>query len=218
LNTSASRFSAAVLISGGGSNLQAIIDACQAGTLDLELAAVLSNKPRAGGINRARQAGIPVDVVENTAFANREQFDEVVADTLERYAPDLLILAGFMRILSAAFVQRFEGKIVNIHPSLLPEYTGLHTHQRVLDAGEQRHGATVHFVTAELDGGPPIIQGRVAVLEDDDADTLAARVLETEHRIYPEAARLIASGRIEYRDGQTFFDGKQLQQPLQYPL
>lgn len=218
MNTTASGFSAAILISGGGSNLQAIIDACQAGTLDLDLAVVLSNKPRAGGIERARQAGIPVEVVENTAFANREQFDGALADTLGRYAPDLLILAGFMRILSAAFVRRFEGRIVNIHPSLLPEYPGLHTHQRVLDAFEQTHGATVHFVTAELDGGPPIIQGRVAVLEDDDASTLAARVLETEHRIYPEAARLIASGRIEYRDGQTFFDGKRLQQALQYPL
>lgn len=197
--------------------MQAIIDAGKAGTLDLDLALVLSNNSRAGGIERARQANIPVEVLPNTAFADRQEFDSALAETLEAYSPDLLILAGFMRILCAAFVRRFEGRIVNIHPSLLPAYPGLHTHQRALDAGDQWHGATVHFVTAELDGGPPIMQGRVPILLDDDADSLAARVLETEHRIYPEALRMIAAGRIQYRDGQSYFDGRLLRQPLQYP-
>lgn len=206
--------SAAVLISGGGSNLQALIDACQAGTLDLRISVVLSNNPRAGGLERARRAGIPTEVVEHARWPQRADFDRAVAASLDRYSPDFLLLAGFMRILGEEFVQRYEGRILNIHPSLLPAYPGLNTHQRALDADETWHGATVHFVTADLDAGPPIIQGRVPVLKGDNADTLAARVLTIEHRIYPQAAGLLSSGRVRYDDGQVCLDGEPLSEPL----
>jgi phosphoribosylglycinamide formyltransferase-1 len=204
------------LISGGGSNLQAFIDAVQNRSLDLHLAVVLSNKPDAFGLQRARDAGIPIECVQNGDFDDRGSFDAAVAGILDRYQPDLVILAGFMRILSAAFVQRYAGRIINIHPSLLPKYPGLQTHQRAIEAADRWHGATVHFVTEELDSGPLIIQGRVPVSERDSADTLAARVLKIEHRIYPEAARLFASGRLAFRDGQAWLDGEPLAHPLQH--
>ena len=204
------------MISGGGSNLQAFIDAVQNRSLDLHLAVVLSNKPDAFGLQRARDAGIPIECVQNGDFDDRGSFDAAVAGILDRYQPDLVILAGFMRILSAAFVQRYAGRIINIHPSLLPKYPGLQTHQRAIEAADRWHGATVHFVTEELDSGPLIIQGRVPVSERDSADTLAARVLKIEHRIYPEAARLFASGRLAFRDGQAWLDGEPLAHPLQH--
>ena len=210
------RTTAAVLISGGGSNLQAFIDATSAHSLDLEICVVLSNRSQAGGLERARRANIPVECVASGDFADRVEFDRAIAATLDPYHPDLIILAGFMRILSAEFVRHYEGRILNIHPSLLPLYPGLHTHQRAIDAGDRWHGATVHFVTAELDAGPAIIQGRVAVLESDDAETLAARVLEVEHRIYPEAVRLIVDKRVSYRQGQALLDGQALAEPLQH--
>ncbi len=207
---------AAVLISGSGTNLQAFIDRTQAGELDLDLCLVLSNKPDAAGLERARNAGIEVECVEHRDYPAREDFDAALVATLDRYHPDLVILAGFMRILTPVFIDHFAGAILNIHPSLLPKYPGLDTHQRALDAGDKWHGSTVHFVTEELDGGPPVIQGRVPVKAGDTATTLAARVLTVEHRIYPEAAALYAAGRLEYRDGHAWLDDQILDKPLQY--
>ena len=210
------RSSAVVLISGGGTNLQAFIDAVQADELDLELRAVISNRPDAFGLTRARQAGIETVCIDHTQFGDRLAFDASLASAIDQLEPDFVILAGFMRILSAGFVERFEGRILNIHPSLLPKYPGLNTHQRALDAGDAWHGVTVHFVTAKLDGGPPIIQGRVPIRPGDDASTLAARVLDVEHQIYPEALRLLVSGRLVWRDHQAFFDGKSLTAPIHF--
>jgi phosphoribosylglycinamide formyltransferase-1 len=207
---------AAVLISGSGTNLQAFIDRTQSGDLELDLCVVLSNKPHAAGLERARNAGIEVECVEHRNYPAREDFDAALVATLDRYRPDLVILAGFMRVLTPVFIDHFAGAILNIHPSLLPKYPGLDTHQRALDAGDEWHGSTVHFVTEELDGGPPVIQGRVPVKPGDTATTLAARVLTVEHRIYPEAAALYAAGRLEYRDGHAWLDDQILDKPLQY--
>lgn len=207
---------AAILISGGGSNLQAFIDAVAAQTLELQIPVVVSNRADAAGLSRARNAGIETACISNSVFADREQFDAALADLLDRFRPDLILLAGFMRILTASFVARYEGRIMNIHPSLLPAYPGLHTHQRVINAGDRRHGCTVHFVTERLDGGPAIIQARVPVMEDDDADTLAARVLKMEHQIYPRAAALFAAGRLQYRDGAAWLDGEALEEPIRF--
>jgi phosphoribosylglycinamide formyltransferase-1 len=209
---------AAVLISGSGTNLQAFIDAIADGSLDVDIAVVVSNRPDAYGLTRAQDVGIATECVQNEEYPDRESFDKALADTLDRYDPDLLILAGFMRILTNNFVQRFEGKILNIHPALLPDYPGLNTHQRVIDAGEQWHGSTVHFVTAELDAGPRILQGRVPVHADDTASLLSARVQAVEHKIYPEAAALFASGRLEFRDGESWLDGTKLNEPVQFDV
>jgi phosphoribosylglycinamide formyltransferase-1 len=206
---------AAILISGSGTNLQAFIDAVADGTLDMELAVVLSNKEEAYGLTRAEQAGIATECVSHTGFATRADFDAALIATLSSYQPDLIVLAGFMRILTRRFIRHFVGRILNIHPSLLPKYPGLNTHQRAIDAGDDWHGSTVHFATEELDGGPCIIQGRVPVLADDSAASLAERVLEIEHRIYPEAAALFAAGRLEHVCGKVLLDGKQLNKPLQ---
>ncbi len=208
---------AAVLVSGGGTNLQAFIDAARDGRLDLELRAVVSDNPDAKGLQRARLAGLPAECVPRADHADAPAFEEALANRLARYRPDLLILAGFMRILSGAFVARYEGRILNIHPSLLPRFRGLNTHQRAIDAGDRWHGCTVHFVTERLDGGPRIAQARVPVLPGDTAATLAARVLEQEHRIYPWAAGLVAAGRVRYADGAAWYDGEPLQDPLPFP-
>jgi len=186
-----------VLISGGGSNLQAFIDAAADPAYPCEVVAVISNRAGVFGLERAARADIPAEVLDHTAFASRDAFDTALADRIDAHAPDLVILAGFMRILTPGFVARYDGRLLNIHPSLLPKYPGLHTHQRAIDAGDAEAGATVHLVTEELDGGPVILQARVPVLPGDTADTLAARVLVEEHRIYPEAARLVTLGRWE---------------------
>jgi len=186
-----------VLISGGGSNLQAFIDAAADPAYPCEVVAVISNRAGVFGLERAARADIPAEVLDHTAFASRDAFDTALADRINAHAPDLVILAGFMRILTPGFVARYDGRLLNIHPSLLPKYPGLHTHQRAIDAGDAEAGATVHLVTEELDGGPVILQARVPVLPGDTADTLAARVLVEEHRIYPEAARLVTLGRWE---------------------
>ena len=211
-----SRPSAAVLISGSGTNLQAIIDEVAAGQLELDLSVVLSNRPDAAGLGRARKANIGTQCIRHQDYAERALYDAALVETLDRHEPDLIILAGFMRILTGTFVNHFAGQVLNIHPSLLPKFPGLDTHQRAIDAGEQWHGSTVHFVTEDLDGGPAIIQGRVAVMPHDSASELAARVLAVEHKIYPEAARLFAAGRLELRDGSAWLDGARLDKPLQY--
>ncbi|MCG8369016.1 MAG: phosphoribosylglycinamide formyltransferase [Proteobacteria bacterium] len=204
----------AILISGSGTNLQAFIDAVAEGDLDLELSVVFSNDPGAFGLRRAAGAGIPGECIRHGDFPDRESFDRAVMATLERYEPELLVLAGFMRILSPVFVSRYEGKILNVHPALLPKYPGLDTHRRVLEAGDEWHGSTVHFVTAELDAGPRILQGRLRVDPAETAPELQQRVQAIEHRIYPEAAGLVGSGRIEFRAGQSWIDGEPAERPI----
>jgi phosphoribosylglycinamide formyltransferase-1 len=200
----------AVLISGDGSNLQAFIDACANDSLPAEIAVVISNKPAAGGIARAEAAGIPTVVVDHRDFDQREDFDRAMLAALEPYRPDLVILAGFMRILTPAFIAAYRGRLLNIHPSLLPKYPGLNTHQRALDAGDTHTGATVHFVTEELDGGPPIVFTRVAIGHGDSAAELATRVRTREHVIYPLAARWFAEGRLELSGDVALLDASPL--------
>ena len=203
-----------VLLSGSGSNLQAIIDAALAGRLDVEIRAVISNKAAAYGLQRAQQAGIETRVLEHTAFDSRETFDQAMMQLIDTYQPGLVVLAGFMRILSDAFVDHYHGRLLNIHPSLLPKYQGLNTHQRAIDAGDSEAGASVHFVSPELDGGPVIMQASVPLQAGDDAESLAQRVLGVEHRLYPQAIQMFATGEIEQRDNQVFYKGQPLNQPL----
>lgn len=190
-----SSFKLAVLISGEGSNLQAIIDAIDAGTLNAHIEIVISNKASANGLNRAQQAGIPAVAVAPIKGQSREEYDQRLLDTLASLSPDLIVLAGFMRILSAKFVHTFAGQIINIHPSLLPAYKGMDTHQRVLNAGETHHGATVHFVTEELDDGEIILQSRITISADDNAESLQQRVHVEEHMIYPRAIQWLSDKR-----------------------
>jgi len=210
----ATRCKTAILISGSGTNLQAFIDRVSAGALDLELTVVFSNREDAFGLERARKAGIPTACIAHGQFRDRASFDRAMAQKLDEWRPDLLVLAGFMRILGAAFVERYAGKILNIHPALLPAYPGLNTHQRVLDAGDKWHGSTVHFVTEELDGGPRILQGRLPVVAGESATQLAARVQTIEHQIYPEAAGWVGAGRVEYRNGRVWIDGMPADEPI----
>ena len=203
-----------ILISGSGTNLQSFIDKVAAGELDLELCLVFSNRPDAFGLARARKAGIATACIEHGDFGDRESFDRAVAAVIDNHAPDLIVLAGFMRILSPWFVQYYEGKVLNIHPALLPKYPGLDTHQRALDAGDEWHGSTVHFVTEELDGGPRILAGRLRVNPDETAEELQHRVQAVEHQIYPEAAGLVGSGRVRFHDGETLIDGKVAAEPI----
>ena len=208
----ATRFPLVVLISGSGSNLQALIDASQR-DLPVEIRAVISNRADAYGLERARKAGIPTEVLSHKGYPDRDSYDAALQRLIDGYEPRLVVLAGFMRILTPGLVRHYEGRMFNIHPSLLPAYRGLHTHQRVLDAGDRTHGASVHFVTEELDSGPVIIQARVPVLADDTAEILAARVLEQEHLIYPQAVRWFAEGRLRLNGGRVFLDGRVLEQP-----
>ncbi len=194
-----------ILISGRGSNMEAIFDA----RLPVEIAAVISNEPAAQGLATAQSRGIPTAVVPHKAFADRETFDGVLAMEINRYQPDFVVLAGFMRVLTEEFVVRYSGRMINIHPSLLPSFPGLHTHQRALDAGVRVHGCTVHFVTPGLDSGPIIAQAAVPVLPGDDEDTLAARVLTEEHRIYPQAVRWLCEGRVQLADESVVYSGMQ---------
>lgn len=195
-----------VLISGSGSNLQAFIDQSASGELPAGIAAVISNRPGVRGLQRATDAGIKAEVIDHTRFESRQAFDRELMDRIDQYAPDLVILAGFMRILTPEFVRHFHGRLLNIHPSLLPKYPGLHTHQRAIDAGDTQAGATVHFVTEDLDGGPPIIQASVPIEPADTADQLAARVLEQEHKIYPLAAQWFVNGRLALQDKRVTLD------------
>ena len=200
----------AIIISGRGSNMQAFIDACARGDLDASVSIVISNNPDAAGLQRAEDAGIPAHCIDHRDYDSREAFDQALIDCLGDYRVDLVILAGFMRILTPVFIETFAGKLLNIHPSLLPRYPGLNTHQRALDAGDQEAGVTVHFVTPELDGGPPVLQAKVPVLPDDTADTLAQRVMVEEHVIYPLAARWYLQGRLRLDGGTATLDGTPL--------
>lgn len=203
-----------ILISGTGSNMLRIAELAQRGELPVEIKAVISDRANAPGIAAAQAMGIATATLNPKDFSERSQFDHALAELVASFQPRLVILAGFMRILSAGFIRRFEHRLINIHPSLLPKYPGLHTHQRALYAGDREHGASVHMVTEELDSGPLIIQAEVPVLPGDDAQSLAARVLQREHHIYPEAVRLFATGRLEYRDRKLWLDGQELRTPL----
>jgi len=185
-----------VLISGNGSNLQAIIDNITNNKLPAQIVAVISNKADAYGLERAKKAGIEQRVLSHQDFSDRNQYDLALKELVDSFQPDLIILAGFMRILSNEFVEHYLHKMMNIHPSLLPKYKGLNTHQRAIDAGDKQHGCSVHFVTPELDDGPVILQATVEIKDNDTADTLASRVHEEEHRIYPEAIRMFAENKI----------------------
>jgi len=176
-----------ILISGRGSNMMSIVNAVNDDSLDVNVAAIISNRPDAAGLEFAQQQGIQSLVVDHKDFDSREQFDQALAKEIDQFSPDIVVLAGFMRILTAEFVNHYAGKLINIHPSLLPKFKGLNTHQRAIASGEKEHGASVHLVTPELDDGPVILQARVPVLEGDDASSLAARVLEQEHQLYPDA-------------------------------
>jgi phosphoribosylglycinamide formyltransferase-1 len=187
---------AVILISGRGSNMEALLKA----DLPVEFAAVISNRPEAQGLEIARQLGVEAVAVDHRQFPDRETFDAALAAEIDRHAPDLVALAGFMRVLSDSFVLRYQGRMINVHPALLPAFPGLNTHRRALETGVKVHGCTVHFVTTEVDVGPIIIQAAVPVLADDTEGSLSARVLELEHRIYPQALRWLAEGRVTMDD------------------
>jgi len=203
----------AVLISGEGSNLQALLDAASAGKLGAGIGVVVSNRAAARGLERARDAGVPARFLGGKGIT-REAYDEELAALLTEHSPDLLVLAGFMRILSPKFVARFEGRILNIHPSLLPSYPGLDTHRRVLEAGERWHGATVHFVTVDLDAGPAVLQYRLPVRADDTVESLTTRVHVGEHFILPRAVEWFVGGRLRLENGSVMLDEQRLSQPV----
>lgn len=199
-----------VLISGSGSNLQAFIDAIAENRLSARIVAVISNQPDAYGLTRAARANIPTVTLDHRQYASREDYDHALLTAVQQHTPDLVVLAGFMRILSPVFVTPLYGKLINIHPSLLPKYPGLHTHQRAIEAGDATAGATVHFVSAALDGGPCIVQASVPVLPNDDAATLAQRVLAREHDIYPLAAHWFCEGRLRCNHAHAWLDNQLL--------
>lgn len=197
--------SVVVLISGSGTNLQAIIDACASDKIQGQVTAVISNKDGVFGLERAAKASIPSQVLSHKSYDSRELYDQALIEEIDKYQPDVVVLAGFMRILTANFVEHYQGKLINIHPSLLPKYQGLDTHQRAIDAGDKEHGCSVHFVTEELDGGPVILQAKVPVFEDDDADTLAQRVHVQEHQIYPMVVKWMCEKRLTMtQENNTF--------------
>ncbi len=205
---------AVVLLSGNGSNFQAILDSITADEIALEISSVISNVSGARGVDRAKTHGIPTHIVNNNNYSDRISFDKALLDKVVKYNPDYLILAGFMRILSPEFIKKFNKPIFNIHPSLLPEYKGLNTHQRVLDKNEKIHGCSVHLVTNELDAGPLIIQGEVPVKNDDDVKKLAARVLKVEHMIYKKALNLFITNQITYDNLRVIKINNEIEIPL----
>jgi phosphoribosylglycinamide formyltransferase-1 len=197
-----------VLISGNGSNLQAIIDAIKNNQIPAQVVAVISNNADAYGLTRARHAGIPTEVIKHADYESREAYDQALQQKIDDYHAELVVLAGFMRILTDGFVNHYAGRMINIHPSLLPKYQGLNTHQRALHAGDSEHGASVHFVTPELDGGPVILQARVPVEKNDTETSLAQRVHEVEHQIYPQVIRWFAERRLELDGDKVLLDGQ----------
>lgn len=204
-----------VLISGHGSNLKAILDAISRGELPAVVTAVISDRSQAPGLEYAHQENIDTLALDAADYPDRKDYDRALQGLIDRFEPSLVVLAGFMRILTAAFVHHYQGRLINIHPSLLPELRGIDTHQRAIDKGVKEHGASVHFVTEELDGGPVFVQVRVPVLPDDDAERLAARVLRQEHRLYPQAIHWLAEGRVSLNGEQLLLDQQPMQQPLQ---
>jgi phosphoribosylglycinamide formyltransferase 1 len=204
-----------ILISGRGSNMRALIERSQATDAAYRVASVISDRADAGGLEAAAQLGVEARALPRPTGSERADYDRLLAATISGYSPALIVLAGFMRILSAEFVARFAGRILNIHPSLLPKYAGLHTHRRVLEAREAEHGVTVHFVTEELDGGPPVLQARVPVLPGDTEATLSERVLVQEHIIYPLAVNWFCQGRLRCEAGKARLDGRLLSEPVQ---
>lgn len=202
-----------VLISGTGTNLQAIINAIRAQRINAEIRAVISNRPGVQGLQRARDAGIHTELLDHRDYADRQAFDQALQALIDGFAPGLVVLAGFMRILTDDFVNHYRDRMMNIHPSLLPAFPGLHTHQRVLEAGHREHGVTVHFVTSELDSGPAVIQAVIDINEHDTADDLAQRIHQQEHIIYPMAIGWFAEGRLTCRDNRAYLDGKPLDTP-----
>ncbi len=207
-----------ILISGRGSNMEAQFAAIDRGELPVRVAAVISNRPDAKGLETAAARGVPTAVVDHRQSAGREAFDAALAECIDGHAPDLVVLAGFMRILTEGFVRHYEGRLLNIHPSLLPSFPGLHTHQKAIDEGVRIHGCTVHFVTPALDHGPVVIQAAVPVLDGDDEATLAARVLRQEHIVYPRAIRWFAEGRLRLVDGRVLLDAPQGEAALISPV
>jgi phosphoribosylglycinamide formyltransferase 1 len=204
----------AILISGRGSNMASIARACLAGQINAQVRVVISDRPGVAGLDVARDLGIEALTIPWQGAAARGAFERALAESIDARRADLVVLAGFMRILSPQFATRYAGRMLNIHPSLLPKYTGLHTHRRVLDAGDGEHGSSVHFVTAELDGGPLILQSRVPVLTGDTEPALTARVQATEHIIYPKVIGMVADGRLTWDKGRVRLDGRPLDTPL----
>lgn len=204
----------AVLLSGSGTNLQAIIDRTESGELDIDIVGIVSDNPDAFGLERARRAGLRTAVVEFASFANRDEFDIELENTLANLEPDLVVLAGYMRILATPVVNAYEGRMLNIHPSLLPEYPGLDTYRRVLEAGDEWHGTTVHYVIPELDSGPAILQYRIRIRPDDTEDRLRERLQNGEYLIYSRVIDWIASNRLHLRDGTVVLDGMELDAPV----
>lgn len=203
-----------IVISGAGSNMLAIANACKSGELNAKVVLVVANRAEAQGLQRANEQGLPTATLIPEPLEPREAFDRRLKDLIDAAQPDLVVLAGYMRILSSEFVASYARRLLNIHPSLLPRHKGLNTHARALEAGDRHHGATVHLVTAELDGGPPLLQGRLQVRIDDSPETLTARVREIEHRIYPETLQLIASSRLSLAASPPELDGQPLVQAL----
>ena len=195
-----------VLVSGNGSNLQVIINACQNNLINGKIVAVISNKPDVYSLMRAKQANIPSHVINHKEFASREAFDHQLQLQIEQYQPDLIVLAGYMRILTPHFVQHYSGKMLNIHPSLLPKYPGLNTHRRAMEAGDKEHGTTVHFVTDELDGGPIILQAKVPIFDNDEEQDIVERVLAQEHQIYPLVIKWFCDDRLTMINGRAYLD------------
>ena len=212
--TNVSNKNIAVLISGGGSNLQSIIDACESENIDGNIVAVISNKPDAFGLERAKKHDIQALTIDHTKFNSRLEFDRALIDAIDQLNVDLLVLAGFMRILTPEFTSHYKGKLLNIHPSLLPLYPGLNTHQRAIESGDKTAGASIHFVTAELDGGPIILQAQVNVEGQETAETLAAKVIIQEHIIYPEAIKWFCDGRLCLNNNSAYLDGNPLTLPI----
>lgn len=200
-------FPIVVLISGSGSNLQALIDQSLSGELDIEIKAVISNKSDAYGLERAKKVGIQTHALDHKAFDSRESFDAELQKCIDSYQPQLVVLAGFMRILTAEFTTHYQGRMLNIHPSLLPKFKGLDTHNRAIAAKEAFHGVSVHFVSPELDAGAVIIQAKTEILADDNADTLAQRIHKLEHIIYPQAVKWFSEGRLKEQSSQAWLDG-----------
>jgi phosphoribosylglycinamide formyltransferase-1 len=207
----------AILISGRGTNMRVIAEQAAAGSLPVDIRVVVSDQPAAEGLRTAAAMNIATRVLAPRGFADRASYDEALVQLLAQYQPKLVVLAGFMRILTPRFIGAFAGRILNVHPSLLPDYRGLHTHRRVLEAGEKLHGVSVHFVTEELDGGPVIAQVEVPVMPGDSETTLSARVQRGEHRIYPQTIDWFARGRLLLKDGRAWLDGKPLDRPLREP-